>query len=81
MAATAEQETPLQLNLYDEAKDTAIELAQRHGVSEADVVARALGTFWILDNEKRKKHRTFVEDDDGELCPINITVKAGDATS
>jgi hypothetical protein len=74
-----DQESPLAIDLLDDAKDTAVELARLNGVSEGDVVARALGLLWLLDNEKRKGGRVLVEDQHGELHPININLRPGDA--
>ena len=77
--APQEDERPLEIDLYGEAKDTAVDLANRNNVSSGDVVARALGILWLLDSEVRKGSRVFVEDKDGELHPININLRAGDA--
>jgi hypothetical protein len=70
---------PLAIDLLDEARDTAVELAKRHGVSTGDVVARALGLLWLLDTEARNGGRVVVEDKSGELHPININLRPGDA--
>ena len=64
--AALDQEAPLAIDLYDEAKNTVLELARRNGVSEGDVVARALGILWILDDEKRKGGRVLIEDEHGK---------------
>jgi hypothetical protein len=77
--AALDQETPLAIDLYDEAKNTVLELARRNGVSEGDVVARALGILWILDDEKRKGGRVLIEDEHGKLRPISINLREGDA--
>lgn len=78
-ARREEDERPLEIDLYGEAKDTAVELANRNSVSSGDVVARSLGILWLLDTEVRKGGRVFVEDKYGELHPININLRAGDA--
>jgi hypothetical protein len=71
--------SPLAIDLFDEARDTAVELAKRHNVSTGDVVARALGLLWLLDTEARNGGRVVVEDKSGELHPININLRPGDA--
>lgn len=62
---------PISVSLEGEARDVAAELAKRHGVSEAAVVARALGLLWWLDEEIRSGSRVTVENH-GETRPVNI---------
>jgi len=62
---------PSDFDLSGEAKDVVVELAKRHGVSEGDVVARALGLLWWLDEETRKGSRILVENQCGERRPVD----------
>ena len=68
---TAEQRI-LPIELSGEAKDVAAELAKRHGATEGDVVARALGLVWWLDEEVRNGSRIAVIKPDGETRPVEI---------
>jgi hypothetical protein len=83
MAATTaarQDEIPLEIDLYGEAKDTALYLAEIYGVSPGDVVARALGLMYFLAQQAREGRRVVSEDlsgDDRRLITINP--RTGDA--
>jgi hypothetical protein len=73
-------EEPLTIDLFGEAKDTAIWIAQRYGVTPGDVVARALGLLYFLVLQEDENRRLVTEDKaGGERRPININLRAGDA--
>jgi hypothetical protein len=85
MAATgalrrSEDDTPLQIDLYGEARHTAEDISDRMKVSPSDVVARALGILYFLLLEEDAKRRVVTENLDGsERRQLQINVRAGDA--
>jgi hypothetical protein len=75
-----EDDTPLHIDLYGEAKDTALWIAQKYGVAPGDVVARALGLLYFLVLQEDANRRLVTEDKTGgDRRPITINLKAGDA--
>jgi hypothetical protein len=83
MAATntpRRAEEPLTIDLYGEAKDTAVWIAERYRVTPGDVVARALGLLYFLVLQEDENRRVVTEDKTGgDRRPININLRAGDA--
>ena len=70
MAATgalrrSEDDTPLHVDLYGEAKDTAEWIAGHLKISPGEVVARALGILYFLILEEEKKRRAVTENMNG----------------
>jgi hypothetical protein len=78
---TARQmEAPLPVELYGEAKDTALWIAGQYDVAPADVVARALGLLYFLVLQQRENRRVVTEDQSGkDRRLVNINLRAGDA--
>jgi hypothetical protein len=81
--STAQQsrdDSPLTINLYGEAKDTAEWISERMRASPGDVVARALGILYFLLLEEDAKRRVVTESiNGGDRRQLNINVRAGDA--
>lgn len=78
-AAQRDDEIALEIDLFGEAKSTALWLAEKYGVSAGDVVARALGLIWLVHAETEAGNRIVVEDRFGERRPITINLRVGDA--
>jgi hypothetical protein len=79
-AARREDDNIVEIDLSGEARDTALWLADRYGVSPGDVVARALGLLWFMVSEAADGRRIVSEDQyggDRRLIPTNI--RTGDA--
>ena len=75
-------DSPLVIELYGEAKETALRLAKREGAQPGDVVARALGSLDFHYKERDDGRRTITENTDGtDRRLLNIRVLPGDAGS
>jgi hypothetical protein len=84
MAATgaprrSEDDTPLSIDLYGEAKQTAQWIADRLHADPGDVVARALGILYFLLLEEDAKRRVVTENiNGGERRQLQMDVREGD---